>query len=406
MILELLSGLNEYRSLSLYIHIPFCSRKCDYCDFYSTDAFTQDVLDTYARKLISEINHARSIRTKGFSTIFIGGGNPGILGGKRLADIIRAADPDGDVEEVTVELNPESVDRNLLDQLSSYATRLSIGIQSLHDQNLKTLGRNTGRSESIRALKLLSCYQDTFEISLDFIDAVPGQGLYDTRDDILSAHELLKIDHLSVYDLIVEPGTPLSERVSDEVDGNGNVIIDQYDLSDDLKHLGYQRYEISNWARGHKNCAHNQHYWRMDPYLGIGPAAVSLLYKDHQVYHLYGKKDLHGYIFENSEFSDRIYTVEKLSGIEFLEEQLIMGIRTTEGISIKRLSGMFSTDLRDVLLRAAAPWIERGCMQASEEERLMLTESGMKFTNAVLVDLLIGIEGHIGVEPLALDTYF
>jgi oxygen-independent coproporphyrinogen-3 oxidase len=302
-------------------------------------------------------------------------------------------------------MNPEQVNPGFLEELIPSVTRLSLGIQSLHDEHVRMLGRKSDSKHVIESLKVLADYRHEAQISLDFIDAIPGQGLYDTRDDILRAFEILPFDHLSVYDLIIEEGTPLAGRIGMQADRNGNLDIDQYDLSGDLHDLGFKRYEISNWARNGKICVHNQHYWEMDPYLGIGPAAVSLLYGRHDAHHLYGVKDIERYIYEKQPYSDRIYEVEKLSRTEFLEEQLIMGIRTSAGISISRLEAMFSTELRSLMHAGIENWITEGFVSVTGD-RLSLTQTGMKFANSVLVDLILALEGRTGEAPLALDTYF
>lgn len=398
------SHLGEYHHLGCYIHIPFCIKKCDYCDFFSSEHFSSSLLDAYTDKIIRELEFALDRRTGGFETLFIGGGNPAVLGGQRLKRIINYV-RSHNCREITVELNPEQVNTDVLEQLLPSVTRLSLGIQSLHDEHLRMLGRRADRKRVIESLKVLAACQYEVEISLDYIDAIPGQGLYDTRDDILRAFEILPFDHLSVYDLIIEEGTPLAGRIGMQADRNGNLDIDQYDLSDDLHELGFERYEISNWARDGKKCVHNQHYWEMDPYLGIGPAAVSLLYGRHDALHLYGAQDIERYIYEKQPYSDRMYGVEKLSRTEFLEEQLIMGIRTSAGISISRLEAMFTTELKSIMSDAVETWITGGYVRVTGD-RLSLTQTGMRFANSVLVDLILALEGRTGEEPLALDTYF
>lgn len=396
--------LGEYHHLGCYIHIPFCLKKCDYCDFFSVENFSSSLLDEYTEKIIRELEFALDQRAGGFETLFIGGGNPAVLGATRLGRIINSA-RSHNCREITVEMNPEQVNTSFLEELVPSVTRLSLGIQSLHDEHLRMLGRRTDSKHVIESLQVLSAYQHEVETSLDFIDVIPGQGLYDTRDDILRAFDILQFDHLSVYDLIIEEGTPLAGRIGMQADRNGNLDIDQYDLSGDLYDLGFDRYEISNWARDGKICVHNQHYWEMDPYLGIGPAAVSLLYGRHDALHLYGAQDIERYIYEKQPYSDRIYDVEKLSRTEFLEEQLIMGIRTSTGISISRLETMFSTELKSIMSNAVETWITGGYVRVTGD-RLSLTQTGMKFANSVLVDLILALEGRTGEAPLALDTYF
>jgi oxygen-independent coproporphyrinogen-3 oxidase len=396
--------LGEYHHLGCYIHIPFCIKKCDYCDFFSVEHSSSSLLDAYTDTIIRELEFALDKRAGGFETIFIGGGNPAVLGAARLGRIINSA-RGHNCREITVEMNPEQVNPGFLEELIPSVTRLSLGIQSLHDEHVRMLGRKSDSKHVIESLKVLADYRHEAQISLDFIDAIPGQGLYDTRDDILRAFEILPFDHLSVYDLIIEEGTPLAGRIGMQADRNGNLDIDQYDLSGDLHDLGFKRYEISNWARNGKICVHNQHYWEMDPYLGIGPAAVSLLYGRHDAHHLYGVKDIERYIYEKQPYSDRIYEVEKLSRTEFLEEQLIMRIRTSAGISISRLEAMFSTELRSLMHAGIENWITEGFVSVTGD-RLSLTQTGMKFANSVLVDLILALEGRTGEAPLALDTYF
>ncbi|MGM0431571.1 MAG: coproporphyrinogen-III oxidase family protein [Spirochaetota bacterium] len=408
---QLLGQLSQYTDCLLYIHVPFCRKKCDYCDFFSCTHLDEHLLTAFTDQVCREIDRASTLRSSNFSTLFIGGGDPGVLGPQRLERILDSATRDRVPAEVSMECNPESLSDNLLAAVQGRVTRLSVGVQSIHEENLKHIGRSASIEQTLRGLDILSTHRDHFELSIDLINSVFQQGYYDTQEDIQTIYDLLEPEHLSIYDLIVEPGTPLERRLSDstteyELDENNQIDQETADYTVLLESLGYSRYEVSNWARKGRVCRHNQGYWDMKPYLGIGPSAVSLLYTPEEVYHLYGAKDVEAYAFQKTPFSDRMYQRELLTGVEYLEELLIMGIRTSSGVSLSKINCLFGTDIVPAAKRAMAPWIAAGFVNENIDQVVQVTRDGFAFTNRILLDLAIELEPVVRQCTPALDTYF
>lgn len=257
--------------VGLYIHVPFCKRKCLYCDFYS--AADTSRTDDYTGAVI------RNIKAAGltYDTVYFGGGTPSLLTAEQISDILSAADI-SDGAEISAECNPESADISYLCGLrSAGVNRVSFGIQSLEDGELAALGRLHNADKACEAV--LSAHRAGFEnISADLMLAIPMQtseSLNSTLDRLLK----LPLTHVSAYLLKVEKGTPLSsdslllEKVPDE-----DETADMYLMTaEKLSAAGFEQYEISNFARKGFECRHNLKYWRCEEYFGIGPSAHSFL---------------------------------------------------------------------------------------------------------------------------------
>ncbi len=255
----------------LYIHVPFCKRKCVYCDFYSSADLTP--VGEYVKAAIRNIKAERRV----YNTVYFGGGTPSLLSAKQIHDILSSAEITGGAE-ISMECNPESVTEVYLRELKNAGiNRLSFGIQSLDDNELKTLGRlhNAERAEQA----VLSAEKAGFEnVSADLMLAVSGQSqksLGNTLDRLLK----LPLTHISAYMLKVEEGTPLSRdgvllsEVPDE-----DTTADMYlQTVRTLSDAGFEQYEISNFARRGYECRHNLKYWRCEEYYGVGPSAHSFL---------------------------------------------------------------------------------------------------------------------------------
>jgi oxygen-independent coproporphyrinogen-3 oxidase len=271
--------MNESRAC--YIHIPFCERKCAYCDFNSHGGYGEEMFERYGQCIIHEIGRTSSAASS-VDTIFFGGGTPTAIPARLLAEIINELRGAFNVErdaEITVEANPGSSDASKFAELrAAGANRISIGVQSFDDRLLKAIERIHSADEAARAVK--AAREAGFEnISIDLMFGLPGQSMEQWRQTLDQAFEL-KTDHLSMYCLIVEDNTPFGARAS-----NGELSIPSDDDSADMFELaraeaakaGFEQYEISNYARPGKTCRHNLHYWRNDPYYGFGAGAVSYI---------------------------------------------------------------------------------------------------------------------------------
>ncbi|MCH5219042.1 MAG: radical SAM family heme chaperone HemW [Muribaculaceae bacterium] len=258
----------------LYIHVPFCKSKCAYCDFYSLPRIN-DYMARYLKALSVEW-HMRRGEVDDIGTIYIGGGTPSVLSPEALAELGRWLPVSNRVNEFTIEVNPDDVEEELIEQwLRLGVNRVSMGVQSLNDAELKTIGR---RHDGARAIHAAHKLKDHFEnISLDIILGLPGQSLQ-SLEQTLTEIICLKPQHLSVYILSYEAGTRLSVwRDKGIVSEASDELIEQmYHMTCSmLSDAGYKHYEISNFALPGFSSKHNSSYWNNTPYLGLGPSAHS-----------------------------------------------------------------------------------------------------------------------------------
>jgi oxygen-independent coproporphyrinogen III oxidase len=337
----------------LYVHIPFCVKKCVYCDFYSLPQ-RLDSLDAYLQAVLTE---ARQYQGMSFQTLYLGGGTPSLLGSKcleNLTDGLKQILDLSDLSEASMEANPESVDRSLLESArKSGINRISIGVQSLSDLELSRVGRIHSAFQAISALELVNKVGFN-NISADVILGLPGQtwqSLMITLETLMA----LDIQHLSIYCLSIEPHTPLALKPLPEIpseDGQAELFENAVSL---MEKRGFIHYEISNFAFNGNECLHNLNYWRGGEYLGLGPAAAS---------HLKGKRfknkanldsyliDPIGQIDELEELSPEDKAAEEsILRLRLLQEGLDIdelgsryGIQTIEGI-IERLNDLAQKDL-------------------------------------------------------------
>ncbi len=333
----MMEGLDRSHPLSLYIHVPFCTRKCDYCAFYSEPLAScpQDSISRYLDILLKEIHALNEDWKKPYRTIFIGGGNPGILGYGNIRRIVEAASEHGRPEEATAELNPENVTEDI-ESLSGCLTRISVGIQSLDETTLRTLGRNASRLSSIRALSILS--GSSFRWNADIITAVPGESIDDALRDI-DGIASFSPGHISYYCLSFEEGTPLIGRekpVGEEMERE--FLRAGWKR---LRELGYEHYEVSNFAKEGERCMHSEVYWHLGQYAGFGPGAESSVGWREAV-SMRENETLSGYL------SSPMLTCTPLTAAETEEEFLLTALRTSDGISKEGYRERFGRDFDSV----------------------------------------------------------
>lgn len=318
-------------SVGIYVHIPFCKKKCDYCDFYSLAGCDSAFMDSYLQAMIKQLDDYSigGYKIK-VDTIYIGGGTPSYFGGKRLSillkEIKRRFNLTRDVE-ITVEVNPESADKKLFKQLKKAGVnRVSMGVQSSDDDQLVSLGRLHDFSKACEAVELCKKYC-TDNISLDLMYGLENQTMKSWEDSI-EAVISLKPRHISCYSLTLEEGTPLFSQNPQLPDDD--YIADIYLVAvDTLENNGYMQYEISNFALKGYESAHNSRYWDVRPYIGIGAAAHSF-YGDKRYSNIRNAKE-YIKLLENGESvivdADDI-PIKNRSG-----EYVMLKLRTVEGIS-------------------------------------------------------------------------
>lgn len=362
----------------LYIHIPFCHSKCAYCDFFSTPIRKRADAYIDALRLEWDARH-HELGTSTVNTIYIGGGTPSILSIPMLEHLF-AWLPTQDVEEFTIEVNPEDVTDRLADFLRhSPVTRVSMGVQSLVDSELKTIGRRHTAAQAIEAAHRLR-HAGIDNLSLDLIYGLPGQ----TSDSWLSSVKRtleLNPQHLSAYSLMLEPGTRLWAMAQ-----MGKFSEVPQEMSEAMYHTlcrltarhGMKHYEISNFAMPGFHSLHNSSYWNLTPYLGLGAAAHSF---DGITRHS-NPSALHTYLADPTE----CFQTEHLTRTQRIDEYLMIRLRTAEGIDLSDYEARWGVDECRRLLHTAKPHIARNLLVAAQGHLYMNQDSWL-LTDSVLVDL-------------------
>lgn len=363
------------KPLELYIHIPFCIRKCAYCDFLSAPA-ALEVQEAYVGQLLQEIAASKKLPEDYEAvTVFFGGGTPGILKGELLCSILRALRDRFSVREdaeITVEANPGTVNRDKLVQYrEAGVNRISLGLQSADNQELKLLGRIHTWEQFLESFQLAR--ETGFRnINVDLMSALPGQtteSVHRTLERVLA----LSPEHISAYSLILEEGTPFHKRY----EGHPELLPSEeeerqmyYDTRDRLCACGYEHYEISNFAKPGYACRHNLGYWERTDYKGFGLGAASLL---KNVRHT-NQTDLTEYLKGN--FAG---TEEPLTEQAVREEYFFLGLRKMEGVE----PGRYREHYEERIQRLQA-------QQLLEEKdgRIRLTERGTDVSNYVMAQFL------------------
>lgn len=370
----------EKKELEIYIHIPFCVQKCAYCDFLSAPADAA-VREQYIEALKEEICQQKSFGSEyKVLSIFIGGGTPSILEGSQIAGILKEIRNYFAVEaeaEITIECNPGTLSE---DKLSCYKksgiNRLSLGLQSADNQELKLLGRIHTYEEFLEGFSLARKL-GFGNLNVDLMSALPGQ-TRDSWQETLRRVTALNPEHISAYSLIIEEGTPFYERY--KPGGREEYLLPDedmerqmyYDTGEILGAAGYERYEISNYAKPGFTCRHNLGYWERREYLGLGLGASSLIkgvrYHNHRKLSAYLKGD---YTHEE---------VQKLTRQEEQEETMFLGLRKTEGVLLtEELLEVYKGTLQRLQKKGLLLW---------EGGRVRLTDLGIDVSNYALAEFL------------------
>ena len=362
----------------LYIHIPYCIRKCLYCDFLSLP-FNEQAGRRYVESLCRELEIKSAIAGR-LKTIFIGGGTPTLLPGESFNRLFRCLRENFEFSpgiEISVEANPGTVNASKIESLLSLGiNRMSIGIQSFHDNELKTLGRIHTADEAVEALRLIK--SSGFEnFSVDLMYGIPGQAI-ETWEGTISKTVDLSPSHISSYELTPEEGTPLSRLIKDNAVRmpEEGLVLDMYDHTIDfLQSRGYAQYEISNFALPGYRCLHNLNYWNRGEYIGAGAGAHSFI----QGVRSQNTGDIKTYI--DSLSNDIIPETEasEIGTEEALKEFIFLGLRKTEGLSLAQAIRM-----RPDFLDACAELLESSYLVISDNY-LRLTRKGLPVSNMVIV---------------------
>ncbi|WP_068457418.1 radical SAM family heme chaperone HemW [Aedoeadaptatus pacaensis] len=370
------------KPMGIYIHVPFCEKKCDYCDFYSLAKKDDGDFDDYVESLLKEIDLYKDIlATRDVTTVFFGGGTPSLLGTDRLLRIMEKLRPYfGEAKEITMEGNPESVlHLDVAALIDAGFNRFSMGVQSASDKLLNIMGR-------IHDVKTA---EDAFyhlreggakNINLDFISSVPEESMEDVEAS-LAMIEKLNPEHVSLYSLIVEPGTAFDRRYGKSVEEREEADrIHVHAYEGGLAAMSYRQYEISNFEKGGHPCAHNLNYWHLGEYLGLGPAASG---------HLCGRRyrneqNLSSYKETLREGRAPIEEEEVLSPMDQDNEYTMLGLRLNDGIPFDAIlpSGQRFMDMHKEAIKKN---VNDGLL-AITNGRVALTNKGRDLANRVEVD--------------------
>ncbi len=374
-------------AFGIYIHIPFCRRKCSYCDFLSAPA-TDETIEKYVNSLETEIQEmAGRLRDVEISSVFFGGGTPSIMKPaffKRIMGAVRGLYRLSGDCEISVECNPGTLDEG---KLAAYkeagVNRLSIGLQSVHENELIMLGRIHDYKMFLDSYSLAR-RMGFDNINIDIMSGLPGQGTDDYVDTLSKVVEL-KPEHISSYSLIMEEGTPLLKmyeqgqlpRVADEDTERAMYYI----TKDILKSHGYERYEISNYALPGRECRHNILYWTRGSYVSFGIGAATFI----GAMRYNNTRDIRSYI-ENplQEKTD----VEYLSKEDAMAEFMFLGMRMMKGVSKMLFMQQFGESMDSIYGPVLKKYEESGHI-ITEGDNVRLSEAGIDVSNVVFADFII-----------------
>ena len=384
---------------AIYVHIPFCKQKCLYCDFTSYACYGEGEMRAYTDALCHEIEAraGEAANVAPGATIYFGGGTPSVLPVECLELIVSTLKSCGfwqNPAEATIEVNPGTADLEKLKRLRSAGfDRVSFGVQSLQDAELRGIGRIHSAQEALAAIDMARA-AGFARISCDLIYGLPGQSLA-SLEDTLQRLLATGIEHVSVYGLIVEEGTPLERLVS-----SGKILLPEEDTAADMYELvqsllakaGLERYEISNYAKNGQYSRHNTVYWQYHPYVAFGAAACGMEDNCRRTAlstvpeYIAAAQALTPTNWRTSE----LYTLEGLTLQQQLEEFMFMGLRRAAGADLAEARIRFGVDVWQRYQKELVPLIDQGfVLYDPAGERLLLTEAGMELGNqifAIFVD--------------------
>lgn len=370
--------------IEIYIHIPFCVKKCDYCDFLSGPSGPEEQSD-YVQALLREIDAVKEGKGRSVSSIFIGGGTPSVLDAGFIGEILNRIRNKFQIQndaEITIEANPGTADYGKLQAYRDYSiNRLSIGLQSPDDRELKILGRIHNYEQFLETYK--KARKAGFDnINVDLMSAIPDQTYKGWEKNLRTVAEL-EPEHISAYSLIIEEGTPFAARQLNLPDEDTEY--NMYEATARiLKEYGYKQYEISNYAKRGMACRHNVGYWTRQDYLGFGLGASSLYGKERFSNTADRKKYL-----ENSFSPELIREREPiLSREDEMAEFMFLGLRMTEGVARTDFEQIFGCCIEQIYGDVLKKYESMGLLQ-EKNGRIFLSRAGIHVSNSVMADFLL-----------------
>lgn len=363
------------KSLGIYIHIPFCEKKCPYCSFYSVKC-SEEMQQIYTEKVCAELEKWGKNLKRRVSTVYFGGGTPSLIGAEKIIKILNAVNENFEVSspKITLEVNPADYSSVDFEKLAfSGVNRVSVGAQALDDKSLKVLGRRHSVNDIIKTYESIKLAKID-NISFDMIIGFPGQSLDDIKT-FLNFYKENRLSHLSAYLLKIEPGTPYFESnlefISDDICSDFYMFI-----SNEMKKMGYEHYEISNFSLPGKRSRHNMKYWNLEDYLGIGPSAHSLIDEKR----FYYENNINNFIL-NPKILD-----EGIGGTP--EEYAMLRLRISDGLVNEGYEKKFGTSIPKEYFRKAKKFEDFGLVKINENN-LALTPKGFLLSNKIISDLIL-----------------
>ena len=378
------------KTIELYIHFPFCARKCLYCDFLSSVG-SKEKIEEYVRALEKEIRAQDCDCQRRVSSVFFGGGTPSLLEGEQLIGIMTAVRERfliAEDAEITMEINPGTVTKEKLEQYKvAGINRISFGLQSANNDELQLLGRIHTYEEFLESYRLAR--ECGFEnINVDLMSAIPNQ-TWEIFSSSLRSIIALDPEHISVYSLIIEEGTPFATMYGEgapqekELPSETEERKIYYETGKVLEAAGYYQYEISNYAKEGKECRHNLGYWERVDYLGLGLGSSSLV----ENVRFKNTDEWNVYVEHSNELEVIREEFQTLSTEEQMEEFFFLGLRKKEGISKKEFQKYFGVDVQSCYGEKIKKLVEQELL-IETEDKIALTMRGIDVSNRVFVELL------------------
>ncbi len=378
--------MEKNKNIKLYLHIPFCVKKCAYCDFLSFPCMKKEDISSYADALAKRIREkAKDFKDRTLDSVFIGGGTPSLLD---EADFLKISDavfesfnPSGNLE-FTLEANPGTVNKSkLLSYIKGFVNRLSFGLQSTIKTELETIGRIHTYEDFLKSYELAR-EVGVDNINIDLMQALPYQ-TRESHEESLRRVLSLKPEHISAYSLILEENTPLFDIDKSLLPNEDTERLMYHDALDILSEYGYERYEISNYAKPGFYCIHNIGYWECDDYLGLGLGASSL------VDNVRFKETSNFSEFLSAPCERGFVDITKLSLEDRVEEFMFLGLRMTEGISLVKFKERFNLDFLNVYEDVCKKHTENGLLEFyNDNKNIRLTKKGLDLADYVMTDFM------------------
>lgn len=365
--------------LGIYVHIPFCKSKCPYCDFYSL-RYTDDLMDRYLSALMEDIRETAKTVSEEIDTVYFGGGTPSVFGGERIAEILsvikecyKLSNP-----EITVECNPSTMNSVFYETiLRAGVNRISLGMQSAVDRERKSLGRIADKEQVARSIAEAR-EAGINNISLDMMLGVPHQTV-ESLDESIAFIKEQNVEHISAYMLKLEEGTYFHKNSHKLNLPDDDTVCDMYlHFSEQMQKLGYEHYEISNFAKPERQSKHNTKYWRDEEYIGFGPSAYSF-YKGER-YHY--DADIEKYIAAGEIVSDE-------TGGD-AEEYIMLALRLKKGLVFDEYMKRYDRALPEGFFEKAEQFETKGLL-ISDDNHIALTTEGFLLSNAIIGELIDSI---------------